>query len=156
MRRVNEAIREVLSEAIAAGLKDPRIGFVTVVSVDTAPDLRSARAYAFRTATNVGIELIRTRKRQERHREAIATHYGEIVSDGDESGDEAGRLRICDERLRQALGALPAHLRSVVVLRDLACLSYEEISGMLQIGAATARVYRRHAIVRLAELLHGE
>jgi len=45
MRRVNEAIREVLSEAIAAGLKDPRIGFVTVVSVDTAPDLRSARVY---------------------------------------------------------------------------------------------------------------
>lgn len=45
MRRVNEAIREVLSEAIAAGLKDPRIGFVTVVSVDTAPDLRSAKVY---------------------------------------------------------------------------------------------------------------
>lgn len=45
MRRVNEAIREVLSEAIAAGLKDPRIGFVTVVSVDTSPDLRYARVY---------------------------------------------------------------------------------------------------------------
>ena len=28
MRRVNEALREVLSEAIG-GLKDPRIGFVT-------------------------------------------------------------------------------------------------------------------------------
>jgi len=45
MRRVNEAVREVLSEAIAAGLKDPRIGFVTVVSVDTSPDLRSAKVY---------------------------------------------------------------------------------------------------------------
>ena len=40
MRRVNEAVREVLSEVIAAGLKDPRIGFVTVVSVDTSPDLQ--------------------------------------------------------------------------------------------------------------------
>lgn len=45
MRRVNEAIREVLSEAIAAGLKDPRVGFVTVTSVDTSPDLRAAKVY---------------------------------------------------------------------------------------------------------------
>jgi ribosome-binding factor A len=45
MRRVNEAIREVLSEAIAAGLKDPRIGFVTVTSVDTSRDLRTAKVY---------------------------------------------------------------------------------------------------------------
>ncbi|MHB1326398.1 MAG: 30S ribosome-binding factor RbfA [Thermoleophilia bacterium] len=45
MRRVNEAIREVLSEAIAQGLKDPRIGFVTVVGVDTSPDLRSSKVY---------------------------------------------------------------------------------------------------------------
>jgi ribosome-binding factor A len=45
MRRVNEAVREVLSEALASGLKDPRIGFVTVVSVDTSPDLSTAKVY---------------------------------------------------------------------------------------------------------------
>jgi ribosome-binding factor A len=45
MRRVNEAVREVLSVAIANDLKDPRIGFVTVTSVDTSPDLRHARVY---------------------------------------------------------------------------------------------------------------
>ena len=45
MRRVNEAVREVLSSRLAAGLKDPRIGFVTVTSVETAPDLRNARVY---------------------------------------------------------------------------------------------------------------
>lgn len=45
MPRVNEAIREVLSDALASGLKDPRIGFVTVVSVDTSPDLGSAKVY---------------------------------------------------------------------------------------------------------------
>jgi ribosome-binding factor A len=44
MRRVNEALREVLSEGIAA-LKDPRIGFVTVTGVDTSPDLREATVY---------------------------------------------------------------------------------------------------------------
>lgn len=44
MRRVNEAIRETLAEALVE-LKDPRIGFVTVTGVETSPDLRSARVY---------------------------------------------------------------------------------------------------------------
>jgi ribosome-binding factor A len=41
MRRVNESLRQVLSEALLE-LKDPRIGFVTVTGVDTSPDLRHA------------------------------------------------------------------------------------------------------------------
>ena len=45
MRRVNEAVREVVSARLAEGLRDPRIGFVTVTSVDTTPDLRHARVY---------------------------------------------------------------------------------------------------------------
>ena len=45
MRRVDEALREVLSDAIAKDLKDPRIGFVTVTDVDTSPDLRHATVW---------------------------------------------------------------------------------------------------------------
>ena len=45
MRRVDEAIREVLSDAVSSELKDPRIGFVTVTDVKTSPDLRHARVY---------------------------------------------------------------------------------------------------------------
>ena len=45
MRRVNEVMREVIGSAIATELEDPRIGFVTVTSVDTSPDLRSARVH---------------------------------------------------------------------------------------------------------------
>jgi ribosome-binding factor A len=45
MRRVDEAVRQVLAEALAAELKDPRVGFVTVTDVTTSPDLRSARVY---------------------------------------------------------------------------------------------------------------
>ena len=44
MRRVNEALREVLSAHIT-DLKDPRIGFVTVTAVETSPDLSHARVY---------------------------------------------------------------------------------------------------------------
>lgn len=45
MRRVNEAVREVLSIAIGKDLKDPRVGFVTVTAVNTSPDLRHARVF---------------------------------------------------------------------------------------------------------------
>ena len=45
MRRVNEAVREVVSAHIAGDVKDPRIGFVTVTGVETSPDLRHARVY---------------------------------------------------------------------------------------------------------------
>jgi ribosome-binding factor A len=45
MRRVDEAVRAVLSDAITRDLKDPRVGFVTVTGVKTSPDLRHARVY---------------------------------------------------------------------------------------------------------------
>jgi ribosome-binding factor A len=44
MRRVNEAVREVLSDSMKL-LKDPRVGFVTVTDVKTSPDLRHARVF---------------------------------------------------------------------------------------------------------------
>jgi ribosome-binding factor A len=45
MRRVNEAIREVIGSAVAGELKDPRVGFVTVTDVRTSADLSHARVY---------------------------------------------------------------------------------------------------------------
>jgi ribosome-binding factor A len=44
MRRINEVLREVIGAAIGE-LSDPRIGFVTVTSVETSPDLRTAKVH---------------------------------------------------------------------------------------------------------------
>jgi ribosome-binding factor A len=44
MRRVNESVRAVVAEAVG-GLKDPRIGLVTVTGVSVSPDLREATVY---------------------------------------------------------------------------------------------------------------
>jgi ribosome-binding factor A len=44
MRRVNESVREVLSESLVE-LNDPRIGLVTITGVETSSDLRSARVF---------------------------------------------------------------------------------------------------------------
>ncbi|HET7590490.1 MAG TPA: 30S ribosome-binding factor RbfA [Solirubrobacterales bacterium] len=45
MRRINEVLREVVGAAVAGELSDPRIGFVTVTSVETSPDLRTAKVF---------------------------------------------------------------------------------------------------------------
>jgi ribosome-binding factor A len=56
MRRVNESLRQVLSERIGE-LKDPRIGFVTVTGVRTTPDLKQATVFV----SVLGSEVKRTR-----------------------------------------------------------------------------------------------
>jgi ribosome-binding factor A len=66
MRRVNEAVREVLSEAVPE-LKDPRIGFVTVTAVETSPDLRQARVY---------VSVLGAEKRRERALAGLEAAHG--------------------------------------------------------------------------------
>jgi ribosome-binding factor A len=96
MRRVNEVIREVLGAAIATELKDPRIGFVTVTSVETSPDLRAARVYVSvlgsddeREATLAGLRSshgflqgkIATEVRMKRT-PTLSFHYDESIEKG--------------------------------------------------------------------------
>jgi ribosome-binding factor A len=45
VRRINEAIKEIIGTAVAQELKDPRIGFVTLTGVETAPDLSHAKVF---------------------------------------------------------------------------------------------------------------
>jgi ribosome-binding factor A len=96
MRRVDEAVRAVLSEAIAKDLKDPRIGFVTVTGVKTSPDLRHARVYvsvlgeeAARTATLDGLRsahgFLQGRIAHElslKHTPALAFQYDDSIDRG--------------------------------------------------------------------------
>lgn len=66
MRRVNESLREVLSEAMVE-LKDPRIGFVTVTGVNTSADLRQARVY---------VSVLGSERKRERTLEALTAAHG--------------------------------------------------------------------------------
>lgn len=44
MRKVNETLRQVIADE-CQNLKDPRIGFLTITGVETAPDLRHATVF---------------------------------------------------------------------------------------------------------------
>jgi ribosome-binding factor A len=67
MRRVDEAVRAVLSDAIATDLKDPRVGFVTVTGVKTSPDLRHARVY---------VSVLGAEPEREQSLEGLASAHG--------------------------------------------------------------------------------
>jgi len=45
MRRVDTALRQVLAEAIARELSDPRLGFVTITHVEATQDVREAKVF---------------------------------------------------------------------------------------------------------------
>ncbi len=96
MRRINEVLREVVGAAISTDLKDPRIGFVTVTSVETSPDLRTAKVFvsvlgseAEREASLAGLRsshgVIQSRIAAETRMKRTPTltfHYDETIERG--------------------------------------------------------------------------
>ena len=66
MRKVNELLREVLSESLL-DLKDPRIGFVTVTAVRTSPDLRQATVY---------VSVLGSERKRDRSLEGLEAAHG--------------------------------------------------------------------------------
>ena len=42
---MNEALKEIIGDALAKEIKDPRIGFVTLTGVETASDLARAKVF---------------------------------------------------------------------------------------------------------------
>jgi ribosome-binding factor A len=96
MRRINGMLREVVGAAISTDLNDPRIGFVTVTSVEATPDLRAARVYVSvlgsadeRQATLAGLRsshgVIQARIARETRMKRTPTltfHYDETIERG--------------------------------------------------------------------------
>ena len=104
MRRVNEAVREVLSEAIG-DLKDPRIGFVTVTGVQASRDLRHATVYVSvlgserkRQATLDGLESAHGILQGRVNRELRLKRTPQLVFEYDPTVERGVRLsRLIDE-----------------------------------------------------------
>jgi ribosome-binding factor A len=99
MRRVDEAVRAVLSDAISKNLQDPRVGFVTVTAVKTSPDLRHARVYvsvlgddARRADSLAGLRSARGFLQGRVATELTLKHTPTIAFEYDESVDRGMRI----------------------------------------------------------------
>ena len=110
--------------------------------------------YFYRASLNAGVEILRRRKTRSEHwLRVVDAHEGRSHP----ATPSASFDRVEETtRLREAIGRLPAQLRNVIVLRDLAELPYRKVAKTLGIQVTTARLYRRQAVVRLAALIGEE
>ena len=113
----------------------------------------NVQAFLYRTAANAAISMVRRKRRGERSMEAL-TRALPTEQPADPGHDLD--MQLLQTRLRSAVAKLPEYLREVVLLHELAELSYREVSEILGIPAATARVYRCKAITLLASIMAGE
>ncbi len=107
IRRVDEAVRQVLTDAVAQDLQDPRIGFVTMTSVKTTPDLRHARVYVSvlgdeqqRAATLAGLSSAHGALQRRIARELRLKRTPTLEFLYDDTTDRAMRLEEILERTR--------------------------------------------------------
>jgi RNA polymerase sigma factor (sigma-70 family) len=109
------------------------------------------KAYIFRVASNAAVSMLRNRVvERKRLSTAVATRKG-VTSPVNELDS-----KYLQETLRYHIAQLPQHLRNVIMLRDLAELSYAQVGRILDISTATARVYRCKAIQLLAVWMDKE
>jgi ribosome-binding factor A len=110
MRRVDEAVKQVLSDAVPQDLKDPRVGFVTVTDVKTSPDLRHARVYVSvlgneeeRSASLEGLQSAHGYLQRRVAAELRLKHTPTLQFVYDDTAERAHRLqRLIDEETRSS------------------------------------------------------
>lgn len=85
MRRVDTALRQVLAEAVARDLSDPRLGFVTITHVEATTDVREAKVWFTtlkardRQATQEALESARGVLQARLARELRARHTPQLT-----------------------------------------------------------------------------
>ena len=109
--RVSEEFREILAEEIPR-LKDPRVGFVTVIGVTMTPDLRRARVLYTslgdekdRRGTAAALRSARGHLRKVIGRQVRMKVLPDLEFEEDETGRTAERIDELLRTLRRAEGA---------------------------------------------------
>jgi ribosome-binding factor A len=97
--RVGAMVQELLGELFARGMRDPRIGFVTITGVKMSPDLREARVYwavhgdaEQRKQTSKGLEKAKGFLRHEIAQSLKLRITPELLFSYDEAIDRGARI----------------------------------------------------------------
>lgn len=109
--RLGEEIREEVARIVVSGLKDPRIGFVTIIRVDLTADLRTARVHvgvlgseADREKSLAGLQQAAGFIRREVGRRLHVRHTPELIFRYDEGLDATERVAQLLEETKAAEG----------------------------------------------------
>ncbi|MDG0793161.1 sigma-70 family RNA polymerase sigma factor [Cohnella ginsengisoli] len=106
------------------------------------------RTWVQRIVTNICIDKFR------RKRPSVSIDEHEMVFQANEDVEAEVMSGYASEDIREAIGKLPEHHRTVVVLRYLQDFSYNEIADSLNLPLNTVKSYLFRARQQLQTLLH--
>jgi len=151
-RVYNIAYRLMGSEADAADMAQESL-IKIYRSVKGFKGEASFSSWVYRLTVNTCMDGLRKRKRAPISLE-YACESGVPLEDSGTETPEARALSIeRAEDIQKAIGMLTAEHRTVVVLRDISGLTYEEIADSLSISVGTVKSRINRARQRLKELL---
>ena len=105
-------------------------------------------AWLMRVAHNSVIDHVR----KQRPQQANLDHYAEVE---DQVGEESDATQLdrhhFKKQLLSAIKTLEDPFRSIVIMRDIQGMSYEEIQGSLELSASQVKVYLHRARRKLRE-----
>lgn len=116
------------------------------------PDLDQTRYWLLRVVRNLSLNH---EKRRQRERRAVRRLEGGGPAHA-EPADAALLAGAARDAVQEALNALPHNMRTALVLREYAGMSYREISAALAISESNVKVRLHRARQRLAARLAGE
>ena len=137
-------------------LRDPQEVLMRLWKHGSEVDPRKVGAWLLRVARNRCIDVIRARStRDSKAVEDGRERLEEVIDDraGPEQRARASQLR---DRIRDALDGLTEPSRSVVILREIQGLTYEEIGSALEMPLSSVRVTLHRARIRLRDALREE
>ncbi|MBN2064932.1 MAG: RNA polymerase sigma factor [Sedimentisphaerales bacterium] len=123
--------------------------FLKLAGINSVPEKAKVRAYLLRTGTNAAIDILRKRRNSKKLSDELQRFKPESYTVQDSDLD----MQYLLDQLRQSLVMLPDSLQQVVMLRDLGEMTYSQVAEVLGITVESARVYRRRAIIMLAEIM---
>jgi RNA polymerase sigma-70 factor (ECF subfamily) len=124
--------------------------FLRLITRETPlPDVDQTKYWLLRVVRNLSLNHEKSR---ERERRAV----GRLENDGDNyalPADAALMAEATRDAVQEALNALPQNMRTALVLREYAGMSYREISSVLGISESNVKVRLHRARQRLAKQL---
>ncbi|MGV3722958.1 MAG: RNA polymerase sigma factor [Actinomycetota bacterium] len=108
-------------------------------------------AWIRRILVNHCLSLLR-----QRHRYLSLDDLDREVVDNDRTPEEQTVAQNETERIRRAMGRLPAHYRAALVLRAMEGLSYREIAQLLAVPESTIETWIHRGRLRMPTLLGAD
>ncbi|PCK08190.1 MAG: hypothetical protein COA42_10300 [Alteromonadaceae bacterium] len=131
-----------------------QITFTRFLTLDAPSKIQSARAFLFKTANNIAIDIIRKSKVKEEY----SQHTGLIHQ---READELGPEEIAESRERlgliaKAMWNMPSKRRKLLMMNRFDHLSYAEISRRVGLSETVVRRHIAKALVECHEAIFDD